>query len=408
MSRVSVVRVSPAPTAPRHEPFLRGRGLRLLGLALALAALWAPSPAVGQGAWTVTPSLQFAEEYTDNVFGTASNRESDFISQFTPGLTLLYDARNLKLELAYFATLEIYADHSNLDNFGENQRGLVRFEYRPEERLGLHLNAYYARTNDPSTFLVPTAAAPPDVTVVPTVETTRRETTQVSLNAGTDYRFTPRFVGRADYDFIFLHQEGTDDGYTHTGTLRGDYQLTSTDDLLGTLSGSILESTDTDTSAALLLGWRRRWTEPFTTSFAVGPRVTDGDWGGAVEASADYQAGRQWSFRAAYSLGTGLAAGTTGAQNVSALFASVAFQATRELQFSADGGWTRTWALEGDAGETTNAYGAGISAAFRITYWLVASLSYRYIRQDSDQQDSIATNQVVLALTASYPFPLGR
>ena len=276
----------------------RRAGRHALAAGLGLAVLAAPGPAPAQGLWTFTPSLQVAEEYTDNVFGTAHDRQSDFITQITPGIALLYDARTLKLGLDYSATLELYADNSNLDNFGENQRGSVRFEYRPEERLGFHLTGYYARTNDPSTFLVPTTAPPPGATVVPTVETTRSETTQVTINAGADYHFTPRLTGRAGYDFSFLQQEGTDDGYTHTGTVGANYQLSRQDDAFTTLSGSVLDSTDTDTSATLLLGWRRRWTELFTTSIALGPRVTDGSWGGAADASAVYQAGRQWSFDA--------------------------------------------------------------------------------------------------------------
>ena len=47
--------------------------------------LYAP-PA--QGPLTLTPSLAITEEFNDNVFLTHSNKRSDFITQFTPGLTL--------------------------------------------------------------------------------------------------------------------------------------------------------------------------------------------------------------------------------------------------------------------------------------------------------------------------------
>jgi hypothetical protein len=398
--------VMAAGVARRSGALARRAGRHALAAGLGLAVLAAPGLAPAQELWTFTPSLKVAEEYTDNVFGTAHDRQSDFITKITPGIALLYDARTLKLGLDYFATLELYADNSNLDNFGENQRGSVRFEYRPEERLGFHLTGYYARTNDPSTFLVPTTAPPPGATVVPTVETTRSETTQVTLAAGVDYQFTPRLTGRAGYDFIFLHQEGTDDGYTNTGTVGASYQLSSQDNAFTTLSGSVLDSTDTVTSASLLLGWGRRWTELFTTSIALGPRVTDGSWGGAANASAVYQAGHQWSFALAYSLGTALAAGTTGAQNVSALYGTIAYQATRDLGFTANGGWTRTWALDGDSGETENTYGAGLTASYRLTAWLALTLSYRFAIEDPDQGDSIRTNTVILGLTAAYPLPL--
>jgi hypothetical protein len=375
----------------------------VLGVALGLALLASPGAAAALGPWTFTPSLRVAEEYTDNVFGTADDRRSDFITQITPGIALAYETHRFALSLAYGATAELYADHSDLDNFGENQDGSLTLEYRPEERLTLRLAGYYARTNDPSMFLI-TPAAPPGAAVVPTVETTRRETTQATLSATGNYRFTPRLSGRAGYVFSYLRQEGTDDGYSHTGSLGGDYQVTRQDQGFATVSVSALDSTESDTSAALLLGWRRQWSPDLTTSVALGPRVTDGTWGGAADVSATYRAGRQWSATLAYSLGTGLAVGTTAAQNVSALTAGLAYQASRDLQFSAGAGWTRTWPLDGGPGEeTTNAYGASVSASYQLTTWLALTLSYQFSLEDQNGGDSIRTNQVTLGLTAAYP-----
>jgi Putative beta-barrel porin 2 len=381
-----------------------GQIRRTVAVGVALACLALPGGGAAQGLWTITPSLQVGEKYTDNLFGTAHNRESDFITQITPGLRLSYETSVTKLSLSYSATAELYADHSDLDNFGENQTGSVALDHRPDPSLRLRLAAYYDRTNDPSRFFVVTAA-PPGTTVVPTVETTRRETTQVRLSTGADYVFTPRLTGRAGYDFAFLKQEGTDDGFSHTGSIGGDYQLTREDVGFSTASVSVLNSADSDTSASLLLGWRRQWSADLSTSVAAGPRVTDGTWGGAADLWATYLLGREWSVKLAYSLGTGLAAGTTGAQNVSTLSAIVTYQPLRDLRFSALGGWTRTWGIEGDAGDqTTNAYSAGVSADYRLTTWLTLTLSYRYALEEQSHGDSIPTNQVVLSLTAAYPW----
>jgi len=381
----------------------RPGGSHALGAALGLALLTSPGAAAAQGPWTFTPSLRVAEEYTDNVFGTADDRRSDFITQITPGIALSYEGRLFKASADYSATAELYADNSDLDNFGENQNGSLALDYRPDERLTLRLAGYYARTNDPSIFLVPTAA-PAGAVVVPTVETTRRETSQVALTASGEYRFTPRLSGRASYAFSYLEQEGTDDGRSHTLSLGGDYELTRKDHGFSTVSVSALDSTDSDTSASLLLGWRRQWSADLTTSVAAGPRVTDGTWGGAADVSATYQAGRQWLATLAYSLGTGLAVGTTGAQNVSALTAAIAYQASRDLRFTAGGGWTRTWPLDGGPDEeTTNAYGAGVSASYQLTTWLALTLTYRFSLEDQNGGDSIPTNQVTLGLTAAYP-----
>ena len=248
------------------------------------------------------------------------------------------------------------------------------------------------------------ADAPPGTVVVPTVETTRRETRVFTLSAAGDYRFTPRLTGRAGYEFSYLEQEGSDNGRSNTGSLGGDYQLTRQDVGFSTLSVKALNSTESDTSAALLLGWRRQWSADLTTSVAVGPRITDGTWGGAADAWATYQAGREWSFTLAYSLGTGLAVGTTGAQTVSALTAAIGYQASRNLQFAAHGAWILTSPLDGGPDEeTTNAYGAGVSAFYRLTTWLTLTLSYRFSLEDQSRGDSILTNEVTLGLTAGYP-----
>jgi outer membrane putative beta-barrel porin/alpha-amylase len=122
--------------------------------------------------------------------------------------------------------------------------------------------------------------------------------------------------------------------------------------------------------------------------------------------SATYQPAREWSFTLAYSLGTGLVAGATGAQNVSALTASVGYQPLRDLRFGVDGGWTRTWGIGG--GDSEDAYAVGASASYQITTWLTVSLRYRYAIEEPTNGDSIRTNQVLLVLTAAYPWVLPR
>jgi hypothetical protein len=383
--------------------------LTVLAAAGVASAQRATSPSgvpSGPGVWTITPSLAVGEKYTDNLFGTAHNHQSDFITQITPGLGLSYETTPFKLSVGYTATGEIYADNSDLDNFGDNQTGTLALDYRPDERWHFNLAGYYARTNDPSQFLVSTAA-PAGAVVVPTVETTRRQTDQVTLSAGADYQFTQRLTGRAGYVFTYLKQEGTEDSFSNTGSLGADYQLTRLDTGFSTVSVSVIDATDTDTSASLLLGWRRQWSPDFTTSVAAGPRVTNSTWGGAADVSANYQATREWSFRLAYSLGTGLVAGATGAQNVSALSASVGYQPLRDLRFDVGGGWTRTWGIGGGS-DSEDAYGVGVSASYQITTWLTVSLSYRYTIEEPSKGDSIRTNQVLLVLTAAYPWVLPR
>ena len=355
-----------------------------------------------------TPSLTLAERYDDNIFGTAHDRQSDFVTQITPGVGLSYEGETVNLGASLSATGEIYADESDLDNFGENRNGAFTLGYRPDERLTLRLAGQYARTNDPSSFVtsgLAPVAAPLGAPFVPTVEIARREASQYTLTAAGEYRLDPRWTARAGYAFALVDEKGGTDSRSHTGSAGTSYELTRSDRLFLDARVSYFDSTESDTAVTGLLGWARQWTPDLRTSLAAGPRVTDGEWGGAAEASLAYQPVRDWSATLAYSLGTGLAVGDEGAQNVSALSAGVAYQATRELWFTVGGSWTRTWALGDDPDEgASNTYGGRASVSYRFTTWLVGTLAYHLSYERPSQGDTIRNQEVILGLTLAYPF----
>jgi hypothetical protein len=380
----------------------------VIGVAAGALLLGCPAAAGAQGRWVFTPSLILAERYDDNVFGTAHDRQSDFITRITPGVALGYEGETVSLGASFSATGELYADQSDLDNFGENRNGALTLGYRPDERLTLRLAGRYARTNDPSEFVAtesaPVAAAL-GAPVVPTVELQRRESSQFTLGASGDYRLDPRWTARAGYEFAYVDEEAGTDSRSHTGRVGARYDLSRSDQVFSDASASAFEGGDPDTSASLLLGWARRWTQDFRTSLALGPRVSDGDWGAAADASLTYLPEREWSVTLAYFLGTGLAVGEEGAQNVSTLRASVGFQPMRDLRFSAGSSWTRTWDIGNDPDEeVTTTYGATLSASYRITDWLIATLAYQLSYERPAAGDTITHNQVTLGLTLAYPF----
>src|SRR5262245_45463030 len=119
------VRAADGSRTPTRGPGPRRVASSAVRAVLGLSILVAPGTALGQELWIFTPSLTVDEKYTDNVFGTPHDRQSDFITQITPAIVLFYDTRLLKISLSYAITGEIYADHSDLDNFGDNQNGLL-------------------------------------------------------------------------------------------------------------------------------------------------------------------------------------------------------------------------------------------------------------------------------------------
>lgn len=386
----------------------RSFGPWIAGALLAVCGLGLPVISAAQGRWTFTPSLTLAERYDDNLFGTAHDRQSDFITEITPGLVLSYEGEQFTLGASVSATGEIYADNSDLNNFGENRTAALTLGYRPNERLTLRLAGNYARTNDPSTFVagspVPVAAAL-GAPFVPTVELRRREASQYSFLAGADYRIDPRWVVRGSYAFVLVDEKDGIDSRSHTASVGASYDLNRADQLFADVRGSYFDADESITSVALLPGWARQWSPDLRTSLAVGPRVSDGDWGGAIDASVSYAPARDWSATLAYSLGTGLAVGDVGAQNVSALVASLAYQATRDLRIGIGGSWTRTWELGNDLDEgASDTYGATASVSYRINDWLVATLAYQLSYERPADGDAIRHQQVTLGLTLAYPF----
>ena len=62
--------------------------------------------------WYVLPSLTLSGLFDDNLNGTSSARQSDFITRFVPAVALGFTSRRLNLQLGGSSSAEIYAQHS--------------------------------------------------------------------------------------------------------------------------------------------------------------------------------------------------------------------------------------------------------------------------------------------------------
>lgn len=64
----------------------------------------------------LTPSIAIPEEYNDNIFLDNNNRQWDFITGFTPAVTLLINQPLWDLQAGYSFTSEIYAKESQFSD----------------------------------------------------------------------------------------------------------------------------------------------------------------------------------------------------------------------------------------------------------------------------------------------------
>ena len=61
------------------------------------------------GGWTFLPRISLQEAFTDNVFQTSTDRRYDFITQITPGITILGDSPGAQVTFDYAPSLVWYA-----------------------------------------------------------------------------------------------------------------------------------------------------------------------------------------------------------------------------------------------------------------------------------------------------------
>jgi hypothetical protein len=104
-------------------------------------------PVNGWAAFASQFSLLAGEQYSDNIFFSKS-KEHDFVTIFTPTLTLLYAPQGEvvpTLNLNISSSGEIYARHSDLNNFGDNISVRGGYTYRYSPRLDFHLSDAFRR-----------------------------------------------------------------------------------------------------------------------------------------------------------------------------------------------------------------------------------------------------------------------
>jgi hypothetical protein len=204
---------------------------------------------------TVTPSLAVSEEFNDNIFHDNQNREWDFITSFTPTLTLYVNRPDYQLSAGYSFSADLYARESRFNNAFARQNFVASGLYRLTR--GLTVTASDAFVYDRNSNRVTlqdfstgsqeswTNRFAPGVTW----QMTPRNNLSLSGNydllrytgagSGADsdtygfqgnltHAFTPRFSGSIGYNFTFLDHRGEGDSTTHSPRVGSSYELTRT------------------------------------------------------------------------------------------------------------------------------------------------------------------------------------
>src|SRR5947209_87172 len=244
----------PAPGLQR--PPVGAYPLELLGLL---------APPAQRGPVTLTPSISVSEEYNDNLFFNNQDRQRDFITGFSPTITLFVNRPSYQVNGGYSFTAELYERESRLNNALNRQNFFGTGLYRATPRLTLTASETYAVNRN--TNLVASQGFStgrqeslsntfgPGLTYQMTPGTslslgatygllrfkgavtdgagTARDSDTYGLQSSLAHELTPRLTGTIGYGFTYLSVQEEDNSTTHTPTLGVSYRLTPT------LTGSV-------------------------------------------------------------------------------------------------------------------------------------------------------------------------
>src|SRR6478609_11153164 len=126
------------------------RGVGRLCLAVTAAAALFGNRLQAQGGVHMTPSMSLDEQYDSNVFSTAIEPESDFITRATMGLAIERGTALWTATGRYLQDMERFSDHRDLSSVAARQRGTLALRYRPSVRTSWSADAELWRTSTPS------------------------------------------------------------------------------------------------------------------------------------------------------------------------------------------------------------------------------------------------------------------
>ncbi len=372
---------------------------RCLAIPLALlGALSAPTAALAQSGFYLTPAFSVAEVYDDNIFSTPSSRESDFISRFTPDIQAGYRSAPLTLLGRYTLDAEVFAEHAELNSAAARQLASIDLRYLPTPRLTLSLTGSYVDTHTPGELNVESA-----------IEVRRARAQRLSGGPSAAYRFDARTEGTLDYMFSRDQLEGGVTTDAHVARLGLDRRLTTRDTgSLGYTFRRFFFDGDESTSHAVTLGWIRDFTAFTSATLRAGPRFSDGSVDPELSLSILHRLQRgELSLFYARTLTTVI--GEAGAVETDSVGATVSYTLLPRLDLRAAPSFSRSSRDGGDL----EVYRFFLEAGYRVNKWIELAASYQWsFEQGRLEATSVATargeeiihNIFLLRLTFTYPY----
>ena len=362
------------------------------------------NPPAHQGWITLTPSFTLSGEYNDNIF-LSRDKQSDAIFGLTPALTLTMQRPNYRIAAGYNTTGQIFLDHSDLNNFGNEQRFFADVFYQATPRMTFSLTDQFVYSEQTNTLTAGSISVGRTAgwrnTLTPRVDFQLTQSTGLNAYAshtilrfddnrsgeldsdtyrvgvGVGHRLTPRLTTGLGFSVAYVDIQDEAPAWTYTPTIGFGYDFTPT--LRGSLSGGpsiVTRSGDTTVTPAI---------------------------------SADLTQTFKWGFlRAGYD--RAVSAETIGISDRHTIFASLGvLSLLRGLQVELTPRYT---IVDTDIGnnrgvdETVQTATLTLQATYQIVRNISAIASYTFFRQTTDRRGVGDVDQNVVFLGLRYAYPI--
>jgi hypothetical protein len=382
-------------------------------------------------------SLLVGEEYNDNIF-FVKKKEHDFVTIITPTLTFLYaptGATIPTLNLNISPSGQIYAHHSELNNFGDNIALNAAYGYQHSPRLSFQVTDSIQRLGEtrtggvgnqafqlpnPPTTLPPITGAPPNSSsdqLRDFVSRGNEITNSFSLLGSFLYRPDMSFVAGYNNSYTRFIQAGGSDIF-HNLSFRGVYNWRRDHNLHAGYSIAISKARNGSDNVAhnfdlgddYFSNYQLQLTPTFSLSASTGLSLETGSGGVRVSNNSNLILTKLWetaTLTGGVRKGLTPSFGISGISDTTSFFSNFFMLLTERLSATAG----VDFSLFDTEDVNFKTFQASLGIQYAITSWLASNLtaSHRWIEGGAGLSTSslidrgkVSGNLVILSLTASF------
>jgi len=387
-------------------------------------------PAESWAAFATQFSMTTGEEYNDNIFFSKS-REHDFITSFTPTLTLLYAPEGQvapTLTANFSPSYQIYARHSDLNNF-DNASANAGYTYQYSPRLNFNLSDSFRRLGSTRTAssggvgqfqFVPTSPPPAGGVAAQNLEglTQGAQTSNdVSLQGSYLYRPDISFTGGVANGFTSFTDAGGTEVSTTIGA-RGIYNWRQEHNLHAgyTISINNLRNGDNgvvhnfDLGDSYFTNYNIQLTPTLSLAASTGLSLNTSDSGPRVGNNTNITITKLWEtaqVNGGLTKGLTPSLGVSGISDTTSLFTNFNWRLTEKLSTYS----SVNFSYFDTEDVNFKTFQASLGLQYLFTTWLSSALIYNFNWIDSGagasstdllQKGVVKSNSVFLSITTRF------